>query len=148
MVKVFIFAVISFYAFNETKCKHRLASIPIYCDCTLPLTLSFRPSRHLKWFLPHFDLDLCLEINHSHRTPELIMAPGWDQGPRWSDSNSIQFLCGNTHTKHKGYGQSNQMASWVTHTNSKPLHTHRCSQFHCFFVPRSPSLSVSLSLIH
>lgn len=40
-----------------------------------------------------------MEINHIHRTPELIMEPWWAQGPRWSDSNSIQFLCVNTHTQ-------------------------------------------------
>lgn len=31
----------------------------------------------------------CLEINHIHRTPELAMGAGWDQGPRWTNSNSI-----------------------------------------------------------
>lgn len=79
---------------------------------------------------------LCLEINHIHTTPELLTGAGWDQGPRWTISNSIQFLQWtrthtDTHTNHKGYGQSNLPYSWVTHTNYKPLHTPTYSLFLC-----------------
>lgn len=58
------------------------------------------------------------------------MGEGWNQGPRWTDSNRIQLWQQNTHThthpSHpytpQGYGHSSHLYLWVTNANYEPLH--------------------------